>query len=445
MRQRGGARSAAVTALRAFLALTLLALALAAGMLWHLNYNDGVDISRATASRDDATTRIERGAYLARTGNCLACHTARGGAPGAGGLALATPYGTLYTSNLTPDPGTGIGAWSAAAFWRALHHGRSADGRLLYPAFPYTHTTLLTRADADALFSYFRSLPAVHQEVPRHELRWPYGTQLALAVWRALYFQPGEFRPDPAQGAEWNRGAYLVRAVAHCSACHASRDRLGGADWDRLDGGLMEPLGWYAPSLLAADEAGLAAWPIEEIVRLLQTGISAHGSVSGPMAEVVLRGSQHFSDTDLRAIAGYLKALPQQAPAAATAAAAAPPETTARRLLAGQQLYQDHCASCHGERGEGRADAYPPLAGNRMVTLARTENLLQMVLYGGFGPATAGHPRPHGMPPFTQLLSDAEIAAVLSYVRSSWGNQAPEISPSAVHTMRTAAAQALPR
>ncbi len=432
-----------MTALRAFLALTLLSLLLAAGLLWHLNYNDGVDVLDTSAPAGDAAALADRGAYLARTGNCLACHTARGGAPGAGGLALATPYGTLHTSNLTPDPETGIGRWSAAAFWRALHHGRSADGRLLYPAFPYTHATLLTRADSDALFSYFRSLPPAHREVPAHELRWPYSTQLALAAWRALYFSPGSYQPDPAQDTEWNRGAYLVRAVAHCSACHAARDRWGGADWRRLDGGLMNPQGWYAPSLESAGEAGLADWPTAEIVRLLQTGSSAHGRASGPMAEVVLRGTQHFSDADLQAMAGYLKALPQQA-SSGSAAAAAPRPSTGRLAQAGRQLYQDHCASCHGDSGRGQPGAYPPLAGNRAVTLARTENLLQMVLYGGFGAATTGHPRPYGMPPFTQLLSDAEVAAVLSHIRTSWGNHAPEVSPADVHTMRAATAHALP-
>lgn len=444
MRQRGRRRGTTVTAPRAFLALALLALLLAAGLLWHLNYNDGIDVDDGTQPSGDAAALIERGAYLARTGNCLACHTARGGAPGAGGLALATPYGTLHSSNLTPDPQTGIGRWSAAAFWRALHRGRSANGRLLYPAFPYTHTTLLSRVDADALFSYFRSLPPVHQQVPAHELRWPYNTQLALAVWRALYFQPGGFEPDPGHSADWNLGAYLVRAVAHCSACHASRDRFGGADWQRLDGGLMNPQGWYAPSLQAAGEAGLADWPAAEIVRLLKTGTSARGSTSGPMAEVVLHGTQHLHDADLQAMASYLQALPQQpAPTAAAQTAAAPPPP-GRLAQAGGQLYQDHCASCHGERGQGQPGAYPPLAGNRAVTLAHTENLLQMVLYGGFGPATRGHPRPYGMPPFTQRLSDAEIAAVLSHIRTSWGNHAPEVSPVDVHTMRAATGHALP-
>ncbi|MFT4193309.1 c-type cytochrome [Ottowia sp.] len=419
-------------ALRGLLAAALPAGLAVAGLLWHLNYNDGIDVQRDDTVTGDPATLLARGAYLARTGNCLGCHTMRGGAPGAGGLPIATPFGTLYTSNLTPDDETGLGRWSAGAFWRALHRGRAADGRLLVPAFPYTHTTLLTRADADALFTYFRSLPPVHARPPAHALRWPYGTQAALAVWRALYFRPGEFRPDPARTPEWNRGAYLVQAVAHCSACHAPRDRLGGADWTSLAGGTMAAQGWYAPSLLSPREAGVADWPAAEIARLLRTGQADAGAASGPMAEVVLHGTQHLDDADLHAIAAYLKALPGATAGAAPAPAGEPP----RRATAGQRIYDQHCADCHGAQGEGLAGAFPPLAGNRAVTLPRAENLLQTVLFGGYGAATPGHPRPHGMPPFALTLTDAEVAAVLSHIRTSWGNRAPEVSPLDVLGMR---------
>lgn len=430
-----------------FIGVVVLAL-LAAGLLWHLNYNDGVDIASAAPVPGDVGALRARGAYLARVGNCMGCHTARGGAPGAGGLPIATPFGTLFTSNLTPDAETGLGGWTAAAFWRALHHGRGADGRLLYPAFPYTHTTLVTRADSDALFTYFNSLPAVHKSPPEHELRWPYSTQAALAVWRALYFRPGQLAPDPAHPADWNRGAYMVRAVAHCSACHAPRDALGGADWQSLAGGLMAAQGWYAPSLLTPREAGLADWPEAEIARLLGTGHAADGSVSGPMAEVVLTGAQYLTAADLADMAAYLKALPGAEPArpapAAQADAERPPAAPARLATAGQKVYEQHCADCHGARGEGEPGAFPALAGNRAVTLPRIDNLLQHVLYGGFGPATAGYPRPYGMPPFTLALSEADVAAVLTYIRTSWGHHASEVSPLDVHAMRAALARGAP-
>ena len=427
-----------MTALRrVLLALGALVL-LTAGALWHFNYNDGVDIRAAEAPASDAAT-VQRGAYLARVGNCLACHTDRGGTPAAGGRAIGTPFGTVYASNLTPDADTGIGRWSGAAFWRALHHGRSADGRLLYPVFPYTHTTLLTRADSDALFAYFRSLPPTHAQPPAHALRWPYSMQAALAVWRALYFRPGGFAPDPSQSEDINRGAYLVRGVAHCSACHAPRDPLGGADWRDLSGGPIPGMGWYAPALTSPNEAGVGDWRLPDIAQLLQTGATDQGVTSGPMAEVVFQGTQHLTAADLSAMAAYLKALPQQA--APRAAPAAPTRT--RLAGAGEKLYGQHCAACHGERGEGVPGAYPPLAGNRAVTLPHTQNLLQVVLYGGFGPATAGRPRPYGMPPFALTMSDADIAAVLSHIRTAWGNRAPEVSPLEVLQLRQASAASL--
>ncbi len=424
---------------RAIGALVVVVLLAAVWVGWK-NYGDGVDVS-ATAAPGESAALLERGAYLARIGNCIACHTARGGQASAGGRPIATPFGTLFTSNLTPDEDTGIGRWTAAAFWRTLHHGRSADGRLLYPAFPYTHTTAISRDDADALYTYFRSLKPVRAQVAAHELRWPYGTQAALAVWRALYFTPGEAPAVPthtasADAATLQRGAYLTYAVAHCSACHTPRNALGGGDWQSLSGGLLAAEGWYAPSLLSPREAGMSAWPLEDIVQLLRTGVAPHGQVSGPMSEVVAQGTQHMTEPDLRAMASYLKALPQtESPAPS---AKAPVRTSA--VIAGEKLYQQHCADCHGSQGQGVLGAYPPLAGNRAVTMPQTHNLFQTLLYGGFSPDTAGHPRPYGMPPFTLVLSDAEIASLLTYLRASWGNSAPEVSPLDVNRMRASIA-----
>lgn len=395
------------------------------------------------ASADPA--QVARGAYLARAGNCQACHTARGGAPYAGGRGIDTPFGTVYSSNLTPDVQTGLGRWSAAQFWRAMHHGRSADGRLLAPAFPYTSTTLISRADADALYAYLRSLPPVAQPARPHDLRFPFNTQAALAIWRALYFRPGEFQPDTSQSAAWNRGAYLVQGLGHCNACHAQRNALGATAGPLdLGGGLIPVQNWYAPSLTDAREAGVADWPVADIVTLLKTGVvERHGALqvtSGPMADVVLRSTQYLSDTDLAAMATYLRTLGQ-----ATAAAAEPPAPAASRPAVadpeGAALYADHCASCHGEQGEGVAGAYPPLAGNRAVTMAVPANLVRTVLEGGFAPATAGHPRPFGMPPFAQSLSNADIARLLTYLRHSWGHHADAVSAADVHRYREGGAR----
>jgi len=415
-------------------ALTMVAAAVAAGagvllaaaaLVWLLNVGGEAPLDTGDAAGPVDATLVARGAYLARAGNCLACHTARGGAPGAGGRPMATPFGTLYTSNLTPSTRHGIGGWNASAFWRAMHHGRSRDGRLLYPAFPYTSYTQVTRADSDAIHAWLRSLPAVDAAPPPHALRWPYSTQAALAVWRALYFRPGGFTPDPRRGADWNRGAYLVRGLGHCAGCHTARNALGATD-DALDlaGGMIPQQNWYAPSLTRADEAGVADWSLPEIVALLKTGSTPRASVLGPMAEVVQHSTQHLSDADLGAMAGYLKALPP-APLPAQRAAPQVSDAVAQR---GARLYGQHCAQCHGDNGEGVAGAYPRLAGNRAVTMEATANLVQTVLYGGFAPATAGNPRPYGMPPYVLTLSDADTAAVLTHIRTAFGNNAPIVS-----------------
>ncbi|WP_367847360.1 c-type cytochrome [Rhodoferax sp. WC2427] len=405
------------------LGLCVFVLALAA-LVWQLNIRDEPDVSATAPALNATPDLLARGAYLARAGNCAACHTTRGGTPYAGGRGIDTPFGTVYSSNLTPDVHTGIGSWSAAEFWRALHNGRSKDGRLLYPAFPYPSYTTVTRADSDALYAYLRSRPATAQPAPPHALRWPFNQQAALAVWRALYFSPSSFQPEAAQSAEWNRGAYLVRGLGHCGACHTARNALGATD-TRLDlaGGLIPVQNWYAPSLTAPQEASLHGWPLQDAVRLLQTGVAPQGTVLGPMAEVVQQSTQYLTPPDLTAMATYLQALPQT-PAQPVRAV----PTTAGDVQRGAKLYDRHCAQCHGAQGQGVAGAYPPLAGNRAVTMDSTANLVHAVRNGGFAPATAGNPRPFGMPPFVLVLNDADIAAVLSFIRTSWGNHAAGVT-----------------
>lgn len=368
--------------------------------------------------------QVARGAYLATAGNCAGCHTARGGAPYAGGRGVETPFGTVHASNLTPDAETGLGRWSSDEFWRALHHGRSRDGRLLYPAFPYPSFTRVTRDDADALFAFLRSLPAVRQANVPHTLRFPYDLQASLAVWRALYFRPASFEPDQTRSADWNRGRYLVRGLGHCEACHAPRNVLGATSGGvELGGGLIPMQNWYAPSLTSPREAGVAAWQADEIVALLKTGVAPKASVMGPMAEVVFRSTQHLADGDLRAMATFLKSLPQSEPAPPAATAAAD-----TMLTQGRQIYDEHCASCHGAQGQGVAGQYPALAGNRAVQLPSPNNVIKAILHGGFPPATAGNPRPFGMPPYAHTLSDEQVAAVASHLRQAWGHAASAVS-----------------
>jgi mono/diheme cytochrome c family protein len=382
---------------------------------------------------------IARGAYLARAGNCMGCHTERGGAAYAGGRGVPTPFGTVFAPNLTPDTASGLGAWTAAEFWRALHNGRARDGRLLYPAFPYPNYTRVTRADSDALFAFLRSLPAVAQTNRAHTLQFPFDQPAALAVWRALYFRPAQHEADASRSAEWNRGAYLAGGLGHCNACHASRNALGAtASPLDLAGGLIPVQNWYAPSLASSLEAGVADWSDAHVVELLRTGVSARGAVMGPMSEVVSGSTQHLSEPDLRAMTAYLKALQ---PPTAERASATPAMNATAATGPGAKLYDTHCAACHGERGEGVPGIYPALGASRAVAMQTPANLVHMVLEGGFPPATAGNPRPFGMPPFATVLSNDEVAQLLTHIRASWGNRGAPVSALDVTRFRSVAAR----
>jgi mono/diheme cytochrome c family protein len=392
------------------------------------NYVDGVNVDQPTHFVSNPQ-RVAQGAYLARAGNCMSCHTVSGQAPFAGGRAIETPFGKVYASNLTPDDATGLGRWNAQHFWRALHHGRSYDGRLLAPAFPYNHTSLVTRADADALFAYFKSLTPVAQATPVAELRWPFGTQAAFAVWRSLYFKPAHFTEQPQHSAEWNRGAYLVEGLGHCAACHGPRDDLGGsAALDDVSGGLIPVVNWYAPSLLSVQETNLAQVPVQVTVRLLQTGHTPHAWVNGPMREVVQNSTQYLSVDDLTAMATYLQARARAQPPAEDVPRVPPRAPSLRASQRGAALYDDHCAVCHGKQGQGVAQAYPALAGNLAVQMAHTTNLVQTLLYGGFSATTQTQPKPFGMPPFVLTLSDRDMADVLTHIRTQWGNAAGAVT-----------------
>lgn len=384
--------------------------------------------ARLPAKATPTSALIAQGAYLARAGNCISCHTAKGGAPFAGGRSIKTPFGTVFSSNLTSDNTTGLGRWTASDFWRAMQEGRSKDGRLLNPAFPYPNFTQVTRADTDALFAYLQTVKPIQQANTAQALQWPFGTQTALAVWRTLFFSPGTYQPDEAQGLEWNRGAYLVRGLGHCGACHTPRNELGGSK-NQLDlaGGMIPMQRWYAPSLRAREEAGVTHDTRQPTATLLKSGVSARGSAQGPMAEVVRNSTQYLTPNDLNAMTLYLASL--AAPAALPSPKPGPSDAQSRQVPGrGAKLYDTYCAQCHGRQGEGIKGAYAPLAHNRAVTLNNTANLVHVVLYGGYAPATADNPRPFGMPPFILKLTDKDTAAVLTYIRNSWGNQAPKVT-----------------
>ena len=367
---------------------------------------------------------IARGEYLATVGDCASCHTEQGGVRYAGGRVLATPFGNIPAPNITPDRETGLGDWSFEDFWQALHSGKGRHGELLYPAFSYTSFTKVSHDDALAIFAYLQSLAPVHQPAKPLTLRFPYSVRNSLKAWRALYFQEGVYQPDPSQSKAWNRGAYLVQGLGHCNECHAPRDSLGGMQKNpSLVGGQMPAQDWYAPDLSTKANGGLAGWSEQDIVDLLKNGQSARGTAFGPMAEVVAQSTQHMHEDDLRAIATYLQSLPPRAPAAENNS----PLDTKPILVQGAKVYAQRCADCHGEDGNGVAGIYPPLSGNSSVNEPTGINAMRAVLLGGFSPVTAGNPRPYSMPPFAQQLSDSDVAAVVTYIRQSWSNQASPI------------------
>ncbi len=433
--------------------------ALAGALLWALwgfdaSYRqspvNGVDITQIPSS-----AQLERGQYLARVGNCVFCHTAQAGEMLAGGRPIQTPFGSVVTSNLTPDPEHGLGRWTQDDFWQALHLGLGQDGRRLSPAFPYTSYSRLTRADADALWAYLQSVPAVPRPKTAANMVWPFGTQTALGLWRAMYFRPYQnsnesSAPVGADAVAWTRGRYLVEGLGHCQECHSPRDALGGLrDTSRGEGGVLPGLPWYAPSLRDMAQAGTTDAPA--LQSFLQTGVGAGRFAAGPMAEVVLHGTQYLSDSDAQAIAVYLQSLVRNKAVHGDTQASIPVEAssdantipTPKQMsslstahLQGGEMYKQHCADCHGENGQGRAGVYPALAGNRALLMDKPNNAVLSVLYGGFAPSTQGNAQPFGMPPFMLELSNAQIAQVLSYSRSAWGNQALPISELQVQAVR---------
>ncbi|HEU4652949.1 MAG TPA: cytochrome c [Steroidobacteraceae bacterium] len=420
--------------MRKRIVLALLLFVVIAGLAVYLLRPD--TLGQVTKQPTNATTQvINRGEYLARAGDCVACHTEPNGPQFAGGRAMPTPFGNLYAPNITPDDETGIGMWTADEFYRMLHTGVSRNGALLYPAMPFANYTKVTREDSDAIYAYLMSVPPVRRENRPHELRFPFNQRELLIGWRTLYFKEGEFVADPKQSKEWNRGAYLVEGLGHCSMCHTAINALGGSSESKaFEGGMIPNQNWYAPSLTSNREAGLGDWPLQDIADLLQVGTSTRGAVYGPMAEVVYNSLQYLSDEDARAMAVYLKSLPQRE--------STPPPTSQARLVdpsvmeLGRKIYTQQCAVCHGDEGQGHAPAFPPLAGNQSITMASPVNSIRMVLNGGYAPGTRKNPRPYGMPPFSHVLSDDEVAAVVTYIRVAWNNTGTPVAPDQANELR---------
>lgn len=366
---------------------------------------------------------VERGRVLAEAGDCAVCHTVEGGVPNAGGRAIETPFGAIYATNITPDVETGIGTWSFAAFQRAMRHGISRDGRHLYPAFPYTSFTKMTDGDLEALYAYLMSQPPVRAETPQTRLAFPYNVRPAMALWNAINLSPGPREADLSQSETWNRGAYLVEAVGHCSACHTPRDAMGAEDGAMRFAGAMVD-GWEAYGLGAHSPAPVA-WTEDALYAYLRTGASdEHGPAGGPM-QAVVHGLAALPDADVRAMAHYLADVTGPAPAAAEAGAvvAASEAAVADTFGLGRQIYDNACAVCHAPSAPLNFGAQLPLAFNSSLHAASPDNLIRSILDGHENVQNAGR---GAMPAYRDVFEDDQLSALVTFLRRT---QAPDKAP----------------
>jgi mono/diheme cytochrome c family protein len=377
--------------------------------------------------------RIERGRYLAVLGDCGACHTAPGGQPFAGGVALQTPFGTLVAPNITPDPETGIGNMTNAEFLAALHDGRGHGGRRLYPAMPYPAYTKMNDDDVLAIRAYLATLAPVSNRVIANQLPFPLNIRLAMVFWNTLNFTPGRYHPNPEKSAEWNRGAYIVEGAAHCGTCHTPKTILGGDKNDQaLKGSTLQ--GWFAPDITNDPRKGIGGWSKDDLFQYLKTGANNLTLASGPMAEAVTHSTSRMTDEDISAIVTYLKDSGGGGSAPKPAAAVAADDSAMR---AGAAIFKDSCAVCHKDAGTGEVHLFPRLAGSAQVQSDDPTTLVRLVLQGTRAASTPGMPTAPAMPAFDWRLSDAQVAAVLTYIRNSWGNAATPVSPGVVASQRT--------
>jgi mono/diheme cytochrome c family protein len=370
-------------------------------------------------------SQIQRGHYLAIAGDCAACHTLPGsGHDFAGGRAIETPFGKLIAPNITPDPLTGIGAWTDDEFVNALINGTGRHGERLYPAMPYTYFTKLSRDDALAIRAYLNTVPAVQNAVKVNQLPFPLNIRSGMMAWNFLFFRPGSFNPDPKKSAEWNRGAYLVEGAGHCGMCHTPKNFLGGdKTGDRLEGYNLQ--GWFAPNITNDNRRGLGSWSVEQIAAYLKNGANEFITGNGIMSETIHLSTSHMRDGDLHAIAVYLK---DQQPHTSSNGTA-PAQSV---MKVGAQVYADECSGCHTPDGKGVPGLFPALSGTPSVQQSDPTTLIHVVLRGALSVATRGAPTGPEMPAFGWILNDDQIADVLTYIRNSWGNSAGSVDTAAV-------------
>jgi mono/diheme cytochrome c family protein len=376
-------------------------------------------------------TQIERGRYLAVLSDCASCHTVPGSnQPFAGGRAIETPFGNILAPNITPDPETGIGSWSDDAFDAAIRKGLRRNGSRLYPAMPYTAYTKMSREDVLAIRAYLNTVTPVRNAVNANALPFPFNIRASMRVWNMLYFSQGDYKPNAEKSAEWNRGAFLVEGPGHCGACHTPKTLLGGDKADQyLRGGLLQ--GWSAPDITGDSRVGVGAWSTEDLVAYLKGGHNRVSAATGPMAEVVTLSTEHMTDPDLKAIATYLKSLSGKQDHTQTLSKGD------AAMTSGAAIYRDQCSACHGIDGKGIAELFPSIADSSMVKSDDPTTSIRIVLRGARSVGTQDQPTAPGMPSYGSQLDDAQIAAVLTYMRNGWGAAAAPVGTADVARVRS--------
>lgn len=386
------------------------------------------------AQQDEVT----RGRYLTLAADCQACHTAEGGALFAGGRPFKTPFGTLYAPNITPDRDTGIGGWSEAAFLRAVHEGVRPDGAHLYPAFPYAAYTYLSDDDVRAIRAYLLTVPAVRSVAPANSLAFPFNQRSLMAIWGLLYNPSQRFTANGAQSPQWNRGAYLAEALAHCGDCHTPRNLLQGLNNRRKYSGALTA-GWHAYNITGDSVSGIGAWSDEQLTDYLSNGHApARGSAGGPMGEAVQLSLSQLTRGDVQALVTYLRSVPARRgslpPVRTTQATANALEGVAddgQHL--GREIFEGACASCHGWAGLSPVQSRADLVGSRAINDPSAVNVAQMIISGSTSPGIDG---PAAMPAFGAAYSDSEIAAVANFVTQRFGAKPSSITAREVAKLR---------
>ncbi|MFT4066795.1 c-type cytochrome [Paraburkholderia sp.] len=429
--------------------LLLVCLVVATLVAWFVRRTPSSPFDGAASTEVPSAALVQRGQYLARLSDCVACHSTPSSKPFAGGLEMATPMGSIFTTNITPDRETGIGLYSLADFDRALRHGVARDGHRLYPAMPYPSYAKLSDDDLRALYAYFmHEISPVHQENMPGGIPWPPNTRWPLALWNAVFLQSGSYESKAVSAADvqlWNRGAYIVQGAGHCGSCHTPRGAamnekaLDESSPLYLSGALLD--GWYAPSLRGDPNTGLGRWSEADVVQFLKTGRNAHAVVFGSMTDAFNNSTQFMTDNDLRAIARYLKSLPGDPgrdgpPWHYNAASNTALALDQRMKFPRAQTFMARCSYCHGADGRGQGQWIPPLAGSASSMAMENASSINVTLNGSGRIVTNGVPDAYRMPPFRNQLSDQEIADVLTFVRTSWGNKGGAVNPDEVKAIR---------